>query len=261
MLLKFIPSANAQTSNNTPSPEINTDRPTATPSAFVVPPNYIQTENGLGLTKEHAGQSLNAPHTLVRLGILPRAELRLTVPNYFLVRGGPNDLSGVADMSVGAKIQLGPLPGKLQLAVILGITVPTGSRVLSTNAVDPFVQIIAGRALSKNWTICSAQSIFLKTEVSEPQNDGEIPTSNQGVIYQPTCVLFRKLGPKADFFTEYVGNFQRSTLSNQIMDCGGLYRFRRNQQLGVRFGVGLTKASPTAFVEFGYSVLLGKLLR
>jgi len=119
------------------------------------------------------------------------------------------------------------------------------------------VQIVAGRSLSKNWTICSAHSIFLKTEVSEPQNDLEAPTSNQGVIYQPTFAFMRKLSPKADFFTEYVGNFQKSTLSNQIVDCAALYRFRRNQQFSTRLGIGLTKASPTAFVEFGYSVLLG----
>lgn len=261
MLFSCISSAYAQASSNTPGPEINTDRPTVTPTPFTVPPNYMQAENGLGLTKEHAGQSFNAPQTLIRLGVLPRVELRLTTPNYFLVRGGANDLSGVTDMSVGSKIQLGPLPGKLQLAVIPGFTVPTGSKVLSSNAVDPFVQIVAGRSLSKNWTVCSAHSIFLKTVVSEPQNDLEAPTSNQGVIYQPTFAFIRKLSPKADFFTEYVGNFQKSTLSNQIVDCATLYRFRRNQQVSARLGIGLTKASPTAFVEFGYSVLLGKILR
>lgn len=201
------------------------------------------------------------PQTQVRLGILPRAELRLAVPNYLLVRGGQQNVSGVADMSVGAKLRLGPLPGKLEMAVIPGFTVPTGSADLTSNAVDPFVQIVVSRSLSKNWTICSAHSIFLQTEVEEPQNDGDVQTTNKNVIYQPTCVFFRKLGPKADFFTEYVGNFQKSTLSNQILDSGTLYRFRRNQQLGIRFGVGLTKASPTAFVEFGYSIMLGKLVK
>lgn len=138
---------------------------------------------------------------------------------------------------------------------------PSGCSSSCSNAVDPFVQIVAGRSLSKNWTVCSAHSIFLKTVVSEPQNDLEAPTSNQGVIYQPTFAFIRKLSPKADFFTEYVGNFQKSTLSNQIVDCATLYRFRRNQQVSARLGIGLTKASPTAFVEFGYSVLLGKILR
>lgn len=164
-------------------------------------------------------------------------------------------------MSVGAKIQLGPLPGKLQLAIIPGFTVPTGSRDLTTNAVDPFVQVIAGRALSKNWTICSAQSIFLRTEVAEPQNDGELPVTSKGVIYQPTCVIFRKLGAKADLFSEYVGNFQKSTVSNQVVDGGAVYRPRRNQQVGIRVGFGFTRVAPTAFIEFGYSFLIGKLIK
>jgi len=261
MLLGCALSANAQATSNTKEPEISTDRPTITPSPFTVPPNYIQAENGLALTKEQAASSLNVPQTQVRLGVLPRAELRLVVPNYLLIRGGAQNISGVADMSVGAKIRLGPLPGKLEMAVIPGFTVPTGSKELTSNAVDPFVQIVAGRSLSKNWTVYSAHSVFLATEAGEPQNVGDVPTANQNVIYQPTCVFFRKLGSRADLFAEYVGNFRKSALSNQIIDSGAVYRFRRNQQLGIRFGFGLTKASPTAFVEFGYSILLGKLIK
>lgn len=242
-----------------PGPEIVTDRPTVTPAPFVVPPNYIQAENGLALRKEHSGGSFNVPQTLVRLGVLPRVELRLTVPNYFLIKGGQNDLSGVNDMSVGTKVQLGPLPGKIDFAVIPGFTIPTGSTSLSTNAVDPFIQFTASRKLSENWTIGSAHSIFMQTEASETQTQG-ISTARKNVIYQPTCVFFRKLGPRADLFAEYAGNFAMAKLSDQIIDSGAVYRFRRNQQIGIRAGVGLTRASPTAFVEFGYSFLLGKII-
>ncbi len=247
------------TAQTVTGPEIVTDRPTITPAPFVVPPNYIQAENGLVLRKEYRGGSFNVPQTLIRLGVLPRTELRLTVPNYFLIRGGQNDVSGVNDMTIGMKAQLGPLPGKIDLAVIPGFAVPTGSASLTTNAVDPFVQITASRKLSENWTIGSAHSIFLQTEAAETQTQG-ISSRTKNVIYQPTCVFFRKLGPKADLFAEYAGNFTKGKLSDQILDSGAVYRFRRNQQLGIRAGVGLTKASPTVFVELGYSLLLGKLI-
>ncbi|NJL70487.1 MAG: transporter [Candidatus Competibacteraceae bacterium] len=252
--------ASAQTAPAPSGPEIVTDRPTVTPAPFVVPTNYVQAENGLVLRKEHAGGSFNVPQTQIRLGVLPRTELRLAVPNYFLIRGGQENISAVADMSVGVKIQLGPLPGKIDLAVIPGFTMPTGSKALTTGAVDPFVQITAARRLSENWTLGSAHSIFLQTEAAETQVQG-VTTNQRSVIYQPTCVLFRKLGPRADLFTEYAGNFTKGKLSDQIMDAGAVYRFRRNQQLGIRLGAGLTKASPTAFVEFGYSFLLGKIIR
>ncbi len=213
----------------------------------------------MALTKESRGRSFNIPQTDVRLGLLPRAELRFAVPNYLLVQGVHPAVSGVADMSVGAKIRLGPLPKRIDLAVIPGFTVPTGSNGLTSNAVDPFVQIVTGRQFSENWTVRSAHAVFIKTEAEESQNQGEVPSVDKNVVYQPTCDLIRKLGPKGDCFIEYVGNFQRSTRSNQIIDAGGLYRFRRNQQLSARFGFGLTSNSPTAFVEFGYSLLLGKL--
>jgi len=241
-------------------PEIKTDRPTVTPSPYVVPPSYIQAENGLALRKEYRGSSFNVPQTLVRLGILPRTELRLVVPNYFFIRGGQSTISGVADMSLGAKVHLGPLPGKIDLAIIPGFTVPTGSALLTTDAVDPFVQITLARKFFQNWTIGSAQSIFMQTEEAESQAQG-ISTNKKNVIYQPTMVVFRKIGLKADLFSEYVGNFTKGKLSDQIIDAGVVYRFRRNQQLGMRTGVGFTKVSPTVFIEFGYSFLLGKIFR
>lgn len=256
--LLLLPKAgNAQVKTG---PEIVTDRPTATPAPFVVPPNYIQAETGMGLRKENRGGSLNVPQALIRLGILPRTELRLTAPNYILLNGSGEIISGVNDMSVGMKGQLGPLPGKIQLAVIPGLTVPIGSASLTTNSVDPFVQITASRSLSKNWTIGSAHSIFVQTEAAQVQSEN-FTTQRRNAIYQPTFVVFRKITPKADLFFEYVGNFTKGKLSDQILDAGSVYRYCRNQQIGIRGGVGLTTASPTVFVELGYSFLLGKIIR
>lgn len=242
------------------SPEICTDRPSVTPSPLVVPQNYFQAENGIALRKEHSGGTFNASQTQLRLGVLKRAELRLSVPNYFLTRGSAQDVSAVSDMSVGTKIQLGPLPGKFQMAVIPGLTLPTGSKALTSNAVDPFIQLTAAHQLSDNWSVGSAHSIFMHTEAAETQVQG-ITSTRKNIIYQPTCILFRRLGPHADYFLEYAGNFTRYKLSDQIIDTGAVYRFKRNQQIGFRCGVGLTKASSTAFVEFGYAFMLGKIIR
>jgi len=257
----FASTASAQTKTISDEPVIDTDGPSVTPTPFTVPSNYIQAENGLALTKESRGRSLSVPETLLRLGLLPRAELRLVVPNYLLIQGVNPAVSGVSDMSVGTKIRIGPLPRKINLAVIAGLTVPTGSKDLTSNAVDPFVQIIAGRKLSENWTLRTAHAVFVRTQAEESQNQGQVQSVDKNVVYQPTCDLIRRLGPNGDCFAEYVGNFQRSTRSNQFIDAGVLYRFRRNQQLNARFGVGLTSNSPAAFVEFGYSLLLGKLLK
>jgi hypothetical protein len=253
-------SQSAMQAQDAPGPEIVTDRPTVTPAPVVVPPNYVQAENGFALREEYSGSSLNTPQTLIRLGVLPRIELRLTVPNYYLIRNNGATTSGVDDMSVGFKAQLGPLPGRIQLAIIPGFTVPTGSKDLTTHAVDPFIQTVASKRIKENWTLATAQAIFIQTEEEEVQVQG-ISSSCKAVIYQPTCVLFRKLGHHADAFIEYAGNFTKQKLSNQIIDLGAVHRFRRNQQLDIRVGCGFTKASPAAFVEFGYSILLGKLIR
>lgn len=243
------------------NPEIVTDRPSVTPAPTVIPQNYIQAENGLALRLDNGAGVFNVPQTLIRLGVLPKTELRLTAPNYFLIRGANQNLSGVEDISVGVKQQLGPLFKTFNLAVIPGMTVPTGSKSLTSRAVDPFIQIVFSQKLSKNWTIGGAQSLFHQTEAAIVQDVQFVATNKKAIIYQPTVIVNRNLGARANVFWEYVGNFERGETSDQLIDSGFLYRFKRNQQVSLRFGFGLTRPAPITFIEFGYSFLVGKLIR
>src|SRR4029077_779582 len=106
--------------------EIITDRPDITESAVVVPKASLQAENGFTWTNDHLDHVAALCQTLLRLGLSDRTELRVTLPSYSLdfSRGLA---SGVTDISVGFKQQLGPLPGGFDLSLIAATSVPTGT--------------------------------------------------------------------------------------------------------------------------------------
>ena len=62
----------------------------------------FQAENGLLVTATQGQNTLDAPETLLRVGVASGTELRFTVPNYFYnvtTRGGPG--SGFGDLTLG----------------------------------------------------------------------------------------------------------------------------------------------------------------
>ena len=67
-------------------------------------------------------------------------------------------------------------------------------------------------------------------------------------------------GIPLDASGEYAGNFFRQGSSIQIMDFGVLWRPKKRHQVDFRFGYGLSREASRAFVGFGYSVLVGRIL-
>jgi hypothetical protein len=132
-----------------PDAEIVTDRPDVTESSIVVPKGSLQFENGLSWTSDHGQTLLDLPETLVRFGISERTEFRFVVPNYLGGLTGTGSASGFGDIAVGMKQQIGPLPGDVDLSVILAVSLPTRL----SNSRGPRILNRAG--LSAAWNLCS----------------------------------------------------------------------------------------------------------
>ena len=135
--------AAAQITGSTSGPqesEIVTDRPDVTESSIVVPVGSIQFENGFTLTGDHGPQSVDFSQTLIRLGILANTEFRFVVPDYIHGVGSIPTRAGLEDLAIGIKQQLGPLPGGLDLAMIVAASIPSGAHAVSSGGYDPFVK-------------------------------------------------------------------------------------------------------------------------
>ena len=106
--------------------EIMTDRPDVTNSSLVVPTGSLQSENGVNFSARDGGRTIDGTNTRWRLGVAPCLELLLDVPTYFANIRVPGS-SGFTDVAPAVKWQISPIPGKIDLSVVLGTALPTGA--------------------------------------------------------------------------------------------------------------------------------------
>jgi len=228
--------------------EIITDRPDITESAVVVPKASLQAENGFTWTKEdHLDRVAALCQTLLRLGLSDRTELRVTLPSYSLdfSRGLA---SGVTDISVGLKQQLGPLPGGFDLSLIAATSVPTGTAGKTSHRLDPFLKIPWSRELGNGWSVGGMASIFWPTEAGK-----------RNLTWEPTLVLQRDLSRSLDVFAEYGGDYPQRGGARQTIHFGTAYRINSTNQVDFHFGFGLSSPTPHSFFAVGYSFRVDRL--
>jgi outer membrane putative beta-barrel porin/alpha-amylase len=224
-----------------PQQEIVTDRPDITESSTVVPPGTLVAENGLTWTRNRSNSVVDLSESLVRLGLGSRTELRLGVPIYVRGMDGRGTISGLQDASLGVKQQIGPLPGNVDLSVIVALCIPAGA--LSTHGVDPLIKLPWSRELVRGWSVGGMQSFFYRTE-----------DSLRKPVWEPAFYVERQLTRRSDAFVEYGGDFPRGGASRQVIHAGTAWRVTPKQQVDFHFGFGLSAEAPKYFVAGGYSI-------
>jgi hypothetical protein len=224
---------------------IMTDRPQFTNTAVVVPCGSLQFENGYSAT-EYSGQwASDFPETMARFGVTSNTELRFGAPDYYNhlpVSGGATN--GFGDLSAGLKQQLGPVRG-LDISVIGMVSMPTGSKYISSHGYDPTVQVPMSYALSKNWTMNAMLAWMWPTEGTRRNSTGEV-----------SGYLDRQLKTKWDAYVEYAGFFPQRGSPEHVIDVGAAFRITPQQQLDFRCDFGLSAAAPDHVIGVGYSFRL-----
>jgi hypothetical protein len=224
---------------------IVTDRPDVTESAIVVPQWRVQAENGLTWTLLDGQHTVSGTESLLRLGIGQRFELRFGLPDYFLNVSPGSRPHGFSDSSLGFKQQLGPLPGRIELSVIMATSFPTGTSGVTTHGVDPFVKLPWSRDLQSGWSVGGMQSFFWTTE-----NERRNPT------WESTFYVEKEVTEPWAVFVEYAGDYSHFDSPRQLMHVGTMYRVGRHHQLDVHVGFGLATSASNHFVALGYSFRL-----
>ncbi|HEY9714095.1 MAG TPA: transporter [Chroococcales cyanobacterium] len=276
LLLCFLAlSQPAQAQTLDKSDTIDTNRPSFMSSPLVVPKASVQIENGSTYQWNRQNQwQFDLPESQLRVGVAKNLEFQMFLPNYKLARSNilsssqqprVNTLSNepaestssfVTNLSeVGAKYQFGQFLDKKSLPVILrgsqaalimGITVPTGSPVAARTGTQGSIRLPWSRPLPKGWRIAGMESVLYI-------NDGT------AVQWQPDVLVGKSFGQKADCFLEYGGFFTSGNLPIQFMHTGAVYRPSKRHQVDAHFGVGLSKSSPIGFVGIGYSYRFDRL--
>jgi Putative MetA-pathway of phenol degradation len=228
-------------------PEIVTDRPDITEAAIVVPKGSLQFENGLAWTIDHGRNTFDLTQTLVRIGITRRTELRAGVPD-FLAVWELDHQHGFGDVSAGVKRQLGPLPGRIDLAVIAGISFPTGAEAQSSHGYDPFVKFPWSRELAGGWSVGGMFSGFWYTQ-----------DHRRRFYWEPAIYLEREITTAWEAFAEYAGDFPTHTGARHVLHLGTAYKVTPVHQLDFHIGFGLNSNTPERFIAAGYSFRVDNL--
>ena len=234
------PCTSGQTASD---PEIVTDRPDVTESSIVVPVRSIQLENGFTWTSDHGRHSADFSESLLRLGISGRTELRLVVPNYFAALDTQSLVSGFGDVAFGVKQQLGPLPGAVDLSVILAASVPSGRRGVSSGGYDPFIKFPWSKELARGWSVGGMQSLFWNTVETRRIR-----------VWGPTLYIEKQIAKPLDVFIEYAADYVQRDQSKQLAHVGTALKLSRTSQIDFHTGFGLSHATPSRFFAVGYSV-------
>jgi hypothetical protein len=220
--------------------EIATDRPDVTNSSLVVPTGSLQSENGVNVSARDGARIFDGTNSRLRLGIAPCLEVLVDAPNYFAVFSGEGD-SGATDVVPAIKWQISPIPGKVDLSIIVGAGLPTGTPSVAGRGVEPYVQLPWSWELGGGWGINGQFTSFF------------FPSEPEKLVIEQTLSLEKQVGNQADVFVEYVGDYAQHGLPSHMVNTGGAYRFTRTEQIDCHVAIGLNSTAPDYIVGVGYS--------
>jgi hypothetical protein len=254
------PDRQAAQAESTPEDSpIKTDRPTFSPSSSTVGKNVIQLETGYTFTHDHAQGMTVESHTY------PEANLRFGIlADWLEGRIGQNFAStstegshssasetGANDLLLGVKLGVAKQKQCLpETAVILQMSVPTGSRFLTQKEVMPGIIAIFGWDVVKNRFSVTA-CMFANRAL-----DGA------GHFYTQlaqSLVLDWSLTKQLDVFTEGYGTTPSGAIApttgpQPFFDTGMTFKVTPNLQLDARAGLGLNHHADEFFAGLGLSV-------
>lgn len=139
------------------------DRPDFTEATVVIAPAHAQAEAGYTLAGAGATHAHSMGELLMRVGLAPRAELRLT-GNYAVARSGGVSAGGMEDATVGTKLALLGAPRGLVPAVSLlaATSLPTGAAAFRSERATPEAKLALG------WSLPAELSLGANANWSRP---------------------------------------------------------------------------------------------
>ena len=220
---------------------IDTDRPTQSESAVVLPKNIFQVESGFGVS--YSGETnqrireISMPNVLMRLNLVKGFELRLIANHLQQYRPSNNQQrAGIADWQVGSKIQLFSSP-KAQMAFSTHLIFPTGSARLSNGQIGTLNRLLF------------AHPIGVKQSISYNIGYNNYGTGSGDLIY--TLSLAHQVNDKFIVFLEPYGDWQEFSNAEVSFNAGFLYRMKIHMQWDFSLGTGLNHTMN--FLSTGFS--------
>ncbi|MXY23400.1 MAG: transporter [Acidobacteria bacterium] len=232
----------------TQAPELVTDRPDQTESAVAVPRGLVQVETGYLFARALDGVDTHtAPGTLVRIGLGGRTELRLGHTGII----GSGGRRGAGDSEIGAKVNVIPDPEgwRPQLAVLGGLSLPTGADRYSSGGADPSFLFAFAHELGPRLSLGYNAGAAWESSPGQPNRDAF-------VVY--SLALGVGLTDRLGTFLEVFGDRQvaGAAATNASVDAGFTLLLDELVQWDVSVGRRLRGPADDLFVGTGLSFRL-----
>ncbi len=235
---------------------LSADRPGFGDGSAVMAPGRVQIEGGYGYSEDGPVVFHALGQALVRIGVLPRVELRLGLNSFLIWDVADRSRSGFEDTMIGAKVGLldgdGVPMGRPSLTLIVLTSLPTGDDRLSADVLQPEAK------LATDWPLTDVLGLSVNAGVAS------VATGADGREAQYTLTLSLGAGlPSVPGLGVYAG-YRLQALpgldtSRHDLEGGATYLLNPNTQLDVNFGVNLHPAGTDAFfVGLGVARRLGR---
>ncbi|MGP1273259.1 MAG: transporter [Phycisphaerales bacterium] len=231
------------------------DRANFAPSASVVPFGRFVLEAGATVTYDDENDvettNLTTPEILVRGGLFSRVEGRLGWDGYSSTEvettGFSDTIAGATDMTAGVKVAITENQGVIPALAVLGeVSLPVGDDDLTSDRVDPSVQIVAVYdRIDDFWRFdASGRLSFLEDTADDSFTRIDVSAG----VHQTWVEGTRTFVEYFAFLTD-----QDSVEDAHFAQAGVIYEAAPNVILDARFGFGLTADSADMFAGAGVS--------
>jgi len=226
--------------------KIVTDRPDQTESSSTIPKKSLQIESGMLIRFAEEGdvslREIAIPTTLFRYGIGKKIEIR--VANTYLnikEKNTSNEISGISDLEIGAKIQLFKNESsKTEIAFLSHAVLPTGTKEVSFENLGTINKLSVSHVLSDNlglgYNIGYNYFGFDNGFLTYSLVLGIAVTESVGMYLEP----YGSVG----IFDEHLANF----------DAGITYLVKDNFQLDFSFGTGINYTMNYLSAGFSWNI-------
>ncbi|HVX64921.1 MAG TPA: transporter [Pirellulales bacterium] len=252
---------------------INTDRPDFTDAVYSVGKGVAYLETGYTFNKINDATShistRQLPESLLRYGVTDEFELRVKWNGYLMTdyrdlnTGAHLTQFGGEDLDLGFKWELIQQKGwRPMFTVVSGMVVPTGTRGVSANAVEPHVNLVYGWGL-RRWLYLKGMTgvDFLRVSNAPVSEIGSvvpgfvIQRASQASWHQSFCFLTQ--------WSKHIGAFHEwfliqntgagDTRAQNYCDMGTYIYLTPNIQLDARIGTRLSNHVDQTFTGVGFS--------
>lgn len=209
------------------------DRPDFTEATSLVDPRHVQVESGSTASREGDTQVAAFGEVLVRAGLTPKVELRVSGNSFVRERTAGQVQSGMQDATLGFKFRLLDAPEsrswRPEVSVITHTTLPSGSRFYRSQRAQPEVKVLSAWSLSERVSFSSNLNVARPfdgvrsfTEYAGSGSFGFAATDRVG-LYAEAFAFAPQDGSK---------------LVSKYVNTGFTFLFSPDVQLDVRGGMG-----------------------